>query len=1216
MSEPSITLADKFDLSRDRVFLSGTQALVRLCLLQADRDRKAGLNTAGYVSGYRGSPLGGLDLQFQRAAQELSASGIVFEPGLNEDLAATAIWGTQQAELHGEGTHDGVFGAWYGKGPGVDRSGDVFRHANLAGTSPRGGVLVLTGDDHTCESSTTAHQSEFALVDAMIPILNPANVADLLEYGLHGWSLSRFAGTWCGLKCVKDTIESSAVVDSAPWRYGVRLPETDARPAGGLNIRLGDTPLAQEARLHQHKLDAVRAYVRANRLNRVTNAPVGVAADEPDSRGDDAFSLGIVSTGKSWMDTLQALETLGLNPAAAAQLGICLYKVAMPWPLEPEGLIEFATGLDLMIVVEEKRGLMEPQAQSILYGRPGAPRIIGKRDEQGEILFQAEAALNPLQIATVIGTRAAAITGQAGLLERSRSLTALLKAERESLAVERKPYFCAGCPHNTSTRLPEGARAYAGIGCHWMAQFMDRDTEGYTHMGGEGANWIGESRFSRREHIFQNLGDGTYNHSGQLAIRAAMAVGANMTFKILFNDAVAMTGGQGHEGGLTARQIAREVAALGVARVDLVSDDPSRHAPSLLARAGVGPGAGDCRIHHRDRLLEVQRELAATPGVTVLIYEQTCAAEKRRRRKRGTLTDPPRRIFINERVCEGCGDCGRQSNCVAIMPVETAFGRKRRIDQYTCNKDYSCVNGFCPSFVTVENPELSSPGRPGQPGRNDLYADGAIPDPILPALDRPWAIAITGVGGTGVVTLAALLGMAAHIDGCASGMIDMAGLAQKGGAVVSHIKIARTPDDIRAIRIAQGGADLLLGCDLLVTASRGILTLIHQGRTSIVLNRHELMTGDFVRDPDFVLPTDQIREQIREAAGRQKVTEVDATRIAAEFIGDTISANLFLLGTAYQLGQVPLSSQAIRKAIRLNGVSTEQNLQAFAAGRHWVLSPDRFPVSGSKDPGIEQIGSPVANDDPANRVEAFAEELIRYQDAAYADRYRRLVSVATAIDDRVTGSSARERSSGNNRRLSRAVARSGFKLMAYKDEYEVARLYTDGAFQASLRRQFRSHTGIRLHLAPPLLARRDPLTGRPRKRVFGSWVLRLLSVLRECRRLRGTWFDPFGHTGERRTERQLIVEYETLIRRMAALGSSLNYETAVELAELPEMIRGFGPVKLESIENARSVQADLLDRLEIPSGAAANNRAGGGTEIGQTASVGTRDTATADSVSA
>ena len=1140
MSLRKVSLDDKFDLAVAPVYLNGTQALVRLCLMQVALDRQQGLRTAGYVSGYRGSPVGGLDQQFAAARRFLEPAGVIFESGLNEDLAATALWGTQQAELRGEGAYDGVFGMWYGKGPGVDRSGDVFRHANHAGTSRHGGVLVLMGDDHTCESSTTAHQSEYALMDAMIPIFNPANVQELIAYGLHGWALSRYAGVWCGLKCVKDNIESTTIVDARPEGFQKVLPADHPLPEGGLNIRVQDTPQAQEARLHRHKLGAVEAYLRANRLDRVVVS------------GGRTPRVGVVSTGKSCMDTLQAFEELGLDEARAAELGIALYKVAMPWPLEPEGITEFARGLDLLVVVEEKRGLIEQQLRARLYGQPEAPPIIGKRDEAGATLFQAEAALNPVQIAAAIGSRLARITGDAVLAARTEGIVTSLHEEGEMLAFERKPYFCAGCPHNRSTVIPEGSRAYAGIGCHWMAQFMDRGTEGFTHMGGEGANWIGESKFSKRRHIFQNIGDGTFNHSGIQAIRGAQAAGVHMTFKILYNDAVAMTGGQAHEGGLDVPQIAAEVAAIGVRRIALVSDDPSRHrARDLPTVAEIAP---------REKLQEVQRGLAEIEGVTVLIYEQTCAAEKRRRRKRGRMEDPPRRVFINHLVCEGCGDCGVQSNCVAIAPLETEFGRKRQIDQAACNKDYSCVNGFCPSFTSVTGGRLRKP----DPSR---AVPPEVPEPAnRRELDRTYGIVLTGIGGTGVVTVAALIGMAAHLEGRGCGIIDMAGLAQKGGAVTSHIKLAPSPADIKAIRIAQREADLLLGGDLVVSATLPVLRTLDAGRSQVVVNTHEVMTGAFTHDPDLEMPASLMRHRLQGAVAETASTFADADRIARALIGESIAANFVLVGIAYQRGALPLGAEAIEAAIALNGVSVESNQRAFRWGRAWAQDPAAVEaLAAAQFPGAAPSPAPETLEERIGRWEAC---LSAYQNQAHARRYRNLVERARACDGRP------------DLELTEAVARNAFRLMSYKDEYEVARLYTDGRYEAELRREFEGDYRLKVHLAPPLLTRTDPVTGRIRKREFGGWVFAVFRVLARLRGLRGTPFDIFGYSAERCLERELMREYEVFVTRDLARIAETDYGTATELARLPEIIRGFGPVKADNVELYRRRRAGLLERRE------------------------------------
>src|SRR5688572_4100714 len=849
-----VTLDDKFDLSTDRVFLTGTQAIIRLLLMQRERDRLAGLDTAGFVSGYRGSPIGGLDQNLWRARDFLDRANIVFQPGLNEELAATAVWGSQQAEMRGEGKYDGVFGVWYGKGPGVDRSGDVFRHANMAGSSAHGGVLAFMGDDHTAESSTVAHQSEFHFVDVMIPILNPAGVQDILDYGLYGFAMSRFCGSWVAFKCVKDNIESTASVDGHIDRVKIVIPDDFRMPPGGLNIRPRDVILEQEARLHDYKRDAMLAFVRANSLNRVII-----------SGGRDP-KIGVITVGKSYLDVRQAMDELGLDEVRASDMGLRLYKVACPWPLSKAELVEFARGLDLIVVVEEKRSLIEVQVREELYGTVNQPVCIGKKDEEGRWLFPVKGALDPNDIAIVIGERLLRYHRNDDL----RGRVARLRHAQEVLATTgdvatRVPHFCSGCPHNSSTKVPEGMRAYAGIGCHYMVQWMDRSTEGFTQMGGEGANWIGEAPFSRRGHVFQNLGDGTYNHSGVLALRWSIHTKTNVTYKILFNDAVAMTGGQKHEGGLTVDMIARQVREEGVERIALVTDEPHKYPKEIRWPAGM-------TIHHRSELEAVQRQLAEVPGVSVMIYDQTCASEKRRRRKRGEFPDPDKRVIINDLVCEACGDCSVQSNCVAVQPVETEFGRKRQIDQSNCNKDFSCVNGFCPSFVTVHGAKVKK-AVPATASTGGLVLQ-PLPHPVLPTIDRTFNIVVTGIGGTGVVTIGAILGMAAHLEGKGLGMIDMAGLAQKGGAVYSHVRLANNQDDIHAIRVSAESAHLVLGCDLVVTGTKKVLAAVKEGQTALVVNTAEVMPGEFTRNADFSLPTERLKRAIRSTAGAEGVSFV------------------------------------------------------------------------------------------------------------------------------------------------------------------------------------------------------------------------------------------------------------------------------------------------------------------------------------------------------
>jgi indolepyruvate ferredoxin oxidoreductase len=1116
--------------------------------MQKELDRRAGLNTAGYVTGYRGSPLGTLDQQFIRARRSLDKYDIRFQAGINEDLAATALWGTQQAELRGEGKFDGVFGLWYGKGPGVDRTGDVFRHANFAGTSKHGGVLALMGDDHTAESSTTAHQSEYHFIDVMIPILNPAGVQEILDYGLYGWAMSRFCGAWVALKSMHETVESTAVIDGSLERVNIVIPEDFQMPEGGLNIRLRDTILGQEARLHDYKRDAMLAFVRANKLNKYITS------------GGRKPKIGVITVGKSYLDVRQALDELGIDEVRCNDLGIRLYKIACPWPISQRDLKEFSEGLELIIVVEEKRSLIEVQVREELYGTANQPTCIGKKDEQGNWLFPVKGALDPNEVAICIGER---ILQRVGPNEQIAAHIARLKeaqrilAETQDVAV-RIPYFCSGCPHNTSTVVPEGMRAYAGIGCHYMAQWMDRSTLGFTQMGGEGANWIGEAPFSKRPHVFQNLGDGTYNHSGYMAIRAAIASNTNITYKLLFNDAVAMTGGQANDGGLTVPQIARQVAAEGAKRVVVVTDEPWKYPRSEDWPAGL-------TIHHRDELNAVQVELAKIPGVTVLIYDQTCAAEKRRRRKRGKFPDPDKRVIINELVCEGCGDCGVKSNCVSVQPLETEWGRKRTIDQTSCNKDFSCVKGFCPSFVTVYGAKLKK-----GTGVAADHAMATLSDPKLPQIRKTFDVIVTGVGGTGVVTIGGILGMAAHLEGKGVGVLDMAGLAQKGGAVYSHMRIADRPEDIHAIRIAAGAADLVLGGDIVVAGNKKVLAAVTHGRTEMVINTAEFLPGDFTRNANFSLPTERLKRAIITDAGREKTHFIDATRAANALFGNSVGANIFLVGYAYQLGALPLMAASIEQAIELNGEAVEMNKAAFHWGRRAAADP--AAVEALIKPKPEAISdarklSQSLDEVVARRV-AF---LTAYQDEAYAARYRKCVDKVKAVEAaKVPGKSG----------LADAVARYLFKLMAYKDEYEVARLYADPAFA----KQVDSELGgerlrFHLHLAPPLLARKDEATGEPRKMTFGPWIFPLLRLLARFKFLRGTALDPFGYSVERKTERALIADYEALLDELLAKLNTENHHIAVGLAAIPEKIRGFGHVKLRHLKAAKADEAALLDQF-------------------------------------
>ena len=1148
-----VTLEDKYDLGKSRIFVTGFQALVRLCLMQKERDRRAGLDTAGYVTGYRGSPLGTLDQQFIRAQRHLDRYDIRFQAGINEDIAATAIWGSQQTELRGEGKFDGVFGLWYGKGPGVDRTGDVFRHANFAGTSRHGGVLALMGDDHTAESSTTAHQSEYHFIDVMIPILNPAGVQEILDYGLYGWAMSRFCGSWVALKSMHETVESTAVIDGSLERVNIVIPDDFAMPEGGLNIRLRDTVLGQEARLHDYKRDAMLAFVRANKLNKYITS------------GGRRPRIGIITVGKSYLDVRQALDELGIDEVGCNDLGIRLYKIACPWPISRQDLKDFADGLELIIVVEEKRSLIEVQVREELYGNASQPVCIGKKDEQGDWLFPVKGALDPNDVAICIGDRILARIGPnpeiAARVARLKDAQRIL-AQTQDIAV-RTPYFCSGCPHNTSTVVPEGMRAYAGIGCHYMAQWMDRSTLGFTQMGGEGANWIGEAPFSKRPHVFQNIGDGTYNHSGIMAMRGAIAAGVNITYKLLFNDAVAMTGGQPNDGDLTVPQIARQVAAEGTARVVVVTDEPWKYSKSEAWPTGL-------TIHHRDDLMAVQQELATIPGVTVLIYDQTCAAEKRRRRKRGRFPDPDKRVIINELVCEGCGDCGVKSNCVSVQPLETEWGRKRTIDQSSCNKDFSCVKGFCPSFVTVEGATLKQGSRVAALADHPPLEEVALPEPALPALGQTYDIIVTGVGGTGVVTIGGILGMAAHLEGKGVGVLDMAGLAQKGGAVYSHMRIAARPEDIHAIRIAAGGADLVLGGDMVVAGNKKVLAAVKHGTTAMVINLAEFLPGDFTRNADFSLPTERLKRAIIADAGREKTHFVDATRAANALFGNSVGANIFLVGYAYQLGAIPLAAASIEQAIELNGEAVAMNKAAFHWGRRAAIDPAALEALIEPAPKATSDARRLSQslDETAARRFAF---LTLYQDATYAARYQRWVERTKAAEaTRAPGKCG----------LAEAVARYLFKLMAYKDEYEVARLYADDAFVKQVHNEVGGERlRLHLHLAPPLIARRDKTTGEPKKMTFGPWIFPLLRLLAKLKFLRGSVFDPFGYTAERKIERRLIADYEAMLEEVLANLTPDNHHVAVGLAAIPEKIRGFGHVKMRHLAAAKADEAALLDQF-------------------------------------
>ena len=1135
------TLDDKYERDRGRVFISGTQALVRLPLMQRARDAAAGLNTAGYISGYRGSPLGGYDLQLSAARARLEAADILFHPGVNEDLAATAIWGTQQAPLLPGARVDGVFAIWYGKGPGVDRSGDPIKHGNRMGTSAHGGVLLAFGDDHPGKSSTIAHQSEQALAASGVPVLYPASVQEFLDLGLHGFALSRSAGVWVGLKCVNETVEATATVDVDPERVRVTAPEGTARPAGGVNARLVYDPMGDEVRLMRHKLPLAQAYVRANGLDRATHGPELAPG-----------GLGIVAPGKSWLDVLGALAELGLDEPRLRALGVSVYKPAMIWPLEPQRLAAFARGRAELLIVEEKAAFLEPQVAHALYNLPDAerPRLGGKCSPDGEPQLAADVVLEPLEIARVIAQRLGALGRIDASLERRAAELDEQRATidgRRSRAPGRSPYFCSGCPHNTSTKVPDGSLALAGIGCHTMALYMNRNTLPPTQMGGEGMTWAGIAPFSAERHAFQNLGDGTYFHSGLLAIRAAVAAGVNLTYKLLFNDAVAMTGGQSVEGHLSVSEITHQLRAERVQRIAVVSDD--------IAKYGTTPGfAAGVSLHDRSELDAVQRALREVPGVSAIIYDQVCAAEKRRRRKRGRMPDPARRVLINPLVCEGCGDCSVAANCVSIVPLETEFGRKRAIDQSSCNKDYSCLNGFCPSFVTVEGGALRRPRVPAL----DAALLSALPVPARNPVEAA-SIRVTGIGGTGVVTVGAILGMAAHLDNKHASVYDMTGLAQKGGAVLSHVKIANRAELITAPRVGPAAADLVLGCDLIVAAAGEPLRAIDPGRTRVVLNTHVVPTAAFQLRPDLEFDAAALIADLEELAGAAQVARVDATGTALALLGDSLGTNMFMVGFALQSGWLPLTAASIERAIELNGAAVPFNRRALALGRLAAAYPERLRELRSASGAGETAARPA--------LELRSEFLAAYQDAAYSARYRALVARVAAAEARALPGATQ---------LAAAVTRCYFKLLAYKDEYEVARLYAGAAFAEQLANTFEGRYRVRFHLAPPSLRPAQRERPPPAKREYGGWLRLVFPVLARLKFLRGTPFDPFGRSAERRTERQLIVEYETLIDELLTGLNPTLHPLAVELASLPDQIRGYGHVKQRNLEAVRRRESELL----------------------------------------
>jgi indolepyruvate ferredoxin oxidoreductase len=1158
----NVTLDDKYSLDVGRAFMSGVQALVKLPMLQRQRDALQGKNTAGFISGYRGSPLGTYDQALWKAKKYLQAQNIVFQPGVNEELAATALWGTQQLGFAPAGSNkfDGVFGIWYGKGPGVDRCADVFKHANMAGTTPWGGVLAVAGDDHVAKSSTAAHQSDHIFKACGTPVFFPASVQDILDLGVHAFAMSRFSGIWSGMKTIQEIVESSATAVIDPERVKIVLPDFEM-PAGGVHIRWPDDALSQEARLFDFKWYAALAYIRANRLNHnVLQGP------------NDRF--GLIASGKAYNDTRQALLDLGLDDETCRRIGIRLHKVTVVWPLEAQATREFATGLQEILVVEEKRQVIEYQLKEELYNWRSdvRPVVLGKFNEAEEgggewsvpnprasTLLRANADLNPSLIAKAIAQRLLKLGVDADVASRINAQLAIITAKEQAMSVsvvtaDRQPWFCSGCPHNTSTKVPEGSRAMAGIGCHFMALWMDRSTAGFTQMGGEGTPWVGQQPFVNDQHIFANIGDGTYFHSGILAVRQSVAAGVNITYKILYNDAVAMTGGQPigeRSEGHTTLQIAQSMRAEGAKRIAIVTDEPEKYEGADLV--------ADVNVYHRTLLDQVQREMREVKGCTVIIYDQTCATEKRRRRKRGTMVDPAVRVLINDLVCEGCGDCGVQSNCLSVEPLETEFGRKRTINQNTCNKDTSCLKGFCPSFVTVEGGQLKKKAK----GVSRIaLPDIELPLPALPPTQHAWGTVVAGVGGTGVITIGQLLGMAAHIEGKGIVTQDSAGLAQKGGATWSHVLIADNQDAIRTTRVSMAAADLVIGCDPIVSAGKETLQRMLQGRTHVALNAYSTPTAAFVKNANWQNPADQCAADIANAVGLEGLSAFDANRVSTQVLGDTIYINPMLLGFAWQKGWVPLGHEALIRAIELNDVAVAQNIAAFEWGRHcahhWnVVDALLAPAQ------VIQFHKPQSVDALVAQRVAF---LTDYQSASYAKRYSDVVA-------RVQTAEAALHKTG----VSEAVARNLFKLMAYKDEYEVARLHTNTAFLQKIGDMFEGDYTVNYHLAPPIIAKTNE-KGELQKQKFGPLMLTGFKLLKHFKVLRGTPLDIFGNTEEREMERALIGEYVASIDEVLAKLNAANHALALEIASLPDAIKGFGHVKARNVAATRSKWGALMEK--------------------------------------
>ncbi len=1134
-----VSLDDKYSLSQTQAYLTGVEALVRLPILQHQRDQERGLNTAGFVSGYRGSPLGGVDQAMWKAEKYLDQHNIKFVPGINEDLGATAVQGSQEVGLLPGSQFDGVFGMWYGKGPGLDRSIDAFRHANAAGTAAKGGVLAVVGDDHGCKSSTYPYQSEHIFASLSMPILAPANVQEVLDLGIYGWELSRYCGCWVGLKAITENMDSAISAEIDPNRIDIKIPTDFEMPEGGVNVRWPDAPLDQEERLNKYKIYAALAFARENELNKIV-------IDTPTPK------LGILTSGKSYLDVLQAFDDLGITEEMASRVGIRVYKVGMPWPLEPVKTHEFAEGLDEILVVEEKRSVMEDQLTGQLYNWPveKRPRVVGEYDENGKDLLTNLAELTPAMIAKVIAERLKPHFTSDLIEQRIKFIDKKERtlAKPRDVSV-RQATFCSGCPHNTSTQVPEGSYAGGGIGCHYMATWSaTRPAHNFTQMGGEGANWVGMAHFTEMPHMFQNLGDGTYFHSGILAIRQAVAADVNITYKILYNEAVAMTGGQQVDGSLTVPELVLQLKGEGIKRIEIVSDTPEDH--TALEDDVV-------TVSHRKKLEWVQKSMRETKGCTVLIYQQPCATEKRRKKKRGEYVEKKPRVFINDAVCEGCGDCSAKSNCLSVVPNETELGRKRKIDQASCNIDQSCLNGFCPSFVTVEGGELRKP-------KTVELSDEALPTPFKPDLNQPWNVVVTGVGGTGVLTVTAVLSMAAHLEGKGVATMNQTGLAQKFGPVVSHLRIAEQQADIHAVRIPAGDADLVIGADLLVSASDDALAKMHLDRTYAVVNETIAPTVEFVNNPDTVYNLDAMKRSIEHELSDGHARFLPAGTLSEALLGDPIATNLFLVGYAYQQGLLPVSAKAINKALELNGVRVNFNQQAFYWGRRAFLNQQEVEqLAGLKS----KQHTPLEN---LNDIVNYRfDELVGYQNTSYAKEYKNLVERVAVL----------ESSELNSDRLAKAVARTLYKLMAIKDEYEVGRLYTDGRFQRALAAQFEGKPKLNFYFAPPSLSVLFGGEGdgqEPKKLRFGNATFGLLKLLAKLKGLRGTKLDVFGYSQERKMERQLLADFKANVDELLAGLTKDNHSLAIDIVDAAQQVRGFGHVKQANYERYKNTLVNMM----------------------------------------